>query len=250
MANRDETPFARQPRTILAALVGVVILLVVAWLIFAPDGQSQRTADPAPRTTPSRPSATPSHSAGASVSAYESACGLHGGRVGPAVAAPSDVSWRVAQGWVLPVSKSQGPGRVSQSGPWSCFAHTPTGAVLAAYLIPIRLGIAPHYVPVIKQQTVPGVGQQALLSQGKPDAAAASPLTPKGFVVNSYTGSDATVSVVVSSPPQGVVTCSVNVQWFGGASGDWRVRLEPDGSSWAGCVQSAPTSYVRWGPKS
>lgn len=245
----NETSFANR-RTLIIVLAVVLVLVVGGWALFGRSGGSSASTPPkgsAPKL--SGPAAVGSTSSTATPApAYESACGLRGGVPGPLVSTPPAVRWVNAEGWVLPISDTQGPARRSASGPWSCFGHTPTGAALAAYVIPIRLGTAPDYRAVIAQQTVPGVGQQALLAAGQPDRANASPITAKGVTVNSYTGQDATVSLYVAGNGAPDLTCSVNLQWFGGSKGDWRIRLESNGDSYSTCVQNAPTSFVPWGP--
>lgn len=247
----EPTQFAKQPRTIIAAVVLVLAVIAGSWAVFSrgsgPEAAPAPSSPPTSSTPRSNSSAAPTTSQKAT--GYDSACGLTGGSTGPLTNTPAGVTWVAAQGWVLPRSETQGPAVRSATGPWSCFAHTPTGAALAAYVIPVRLGTAPNYRAVITQQTVPGVGQQSLLTAGRPSAQS-SPITGRGVVVDSYTGDDATISLYVTSSGLGALTCSVNMQWFGGAKGDWRVRLEPNGDSYAGCVQNAPSSYVHWGPKS
>lgn len=244
--DNEDVPFIRQNKTIAAAIVLVGVVLLAAWLAFGRGSDDQSASSPAAsRAKEVEPSpSTPVASDGKA--AYDSACGLRGGSTAPLTQTPTDVKWSSENGWRLPSSATQGPGKKESKGQWSCFGHTPTGAALAAYVIPIRMATAPDFRSVIKGQTVPGVGQSTLLSKGSPNDSA-SPFAPRGVVVDSYTGTEATVSLVVSSPEMGEMTCSVNVQWFGGQKGDWKVRLESNGDSYTGCTQSAASSYVRWG---
>jgi len=251
MARDNDTDASPSRVRMLVVGLGLGLLLALGgWFFFGRGPSSDRQAAPTPSVPASTPpSSGPSPSAAATDSLYDSACGLKGGSTTVPTSAPTDLTWENVKGWYLPVSVSAGPGRPDGAGAWTCFAHTPTGAVLAAYSIPIRLaGVAPNYADVLDRQTVPGVGQNALRGQGAPAISSASPVIPRGFVVDSYTDTDATVTLYLNNPSTGPATCAVNVQWFGGATGDWRVRLESNGDSYSGCVQGAPSRYVSWGP--
>jgi len=256
--NEDETSMIQRPRTIMAAVVAVIVLGLVAWLVLG-RGSDNSTASsppisPSPTATTSAAdgtlAGTPTPSASKPLdSNYDSACGLKGGTTTVPRDSLPDVTWRNVSGWYLPSSTVAGPGTQTGDGPWSCFARTPTGAILAGYTIAIRLGIAPQFNAVVTQQTVPGVGQAALLKQGPPKVAVAGAAVPKGFLVDSYTNDDATVTYYLSYPNVGEFTCSSHVQWFPGST-DWLLRLESNGDVFSGCVKGAPGRYVPWGPAS
>jgi hypothetical protein len=254
MSNRDddETPFLRQPRTIGVAVVLLALLSALIWVVFASShGSSNATppTTPAPATSNSPSSSTvPAAAVPPPLgSNYDSACGLAGGTTTTPTDTPPDVTWQNVSGWYLPVSKSAGPGKRTANGPWSCFARTPTGAVLAAYTIALRAAIAPDFNAVVTQQTVPGVGQDSLLKLGPPQQTSGVGI-PKGFLVDSYTNDDATIVYYLNYPTTGLFTCSAEVQWFGGATGDWLLRLESNGDSFAGCIKGAPSRDIPWGP--
>jgi hypothetical protein len=115
------------------------------------------------------------------------------------------------------------------------------GTVVAAYTINARLGLALDFEAVVESQTVPGVGQDALLAQGQEEAEGVT--DTKGFVLESFSNDDAVVSYYVVQQGRGF-TCSSEVQW---RENDWRLRLQADGSASSGCVESAPARYVTWG---
>jgi hypothetical protein len=183
---------------------------------------------------------------------YDSACGLHGGATATPTTAP-DVQWQNDGGDWLPVSNTQGPGRRDTNGAWSCFARTPVGAVLAAWTIPARLGDAAEFTAVVKQQTLPGPGQDARLKQGQTRHLASDEPLPLGFRVNAYDGSIATITFYVRQP--GLTgRCASSVQWVGGKAGDWELRFATDGSAVFGCEKVADNlaglDLVAWGPNS
>ncbi len=251
----DEIPFLRRPRNLITAVVAVVIVAIALWMVL---GRGDRKSNASPPPTPTLSGATsasvstspstPAESASRPVgSNYDSACGLSGGTTTVPTDTPPGVEWQNVDGWYLPVSNSNGPGKRIPDGPWSCFSRTPTGAVIAAYTVAERVGVAKDFKAVVTQQTVPGVGQSTLLAQGPKPPSAEGVTIPVGFLVDSYTNDDATVTLYVR---QGAVsaTCSLHVQWFGGPKGDWLLRLETDGGTSSGCIQGAPNRYVKWGP--
>jgi hypothetical protein len=220
--------FWHSRRTLAAGLVLVAVAIGATW---AALGRSQD----------SHPGAA----------GYDSACGLQGGATATPTTAP-DVQWENIDGNWLPVSTSQGPGRRSASGPWSCYAHTPTGAVLAAWGIPA--GWTPtDFAGAVKQQTVPGPGQDALLKQGLGSTPANQRPTPTGFRVNAYDGQSATVTFYMQQRGTNV-SCASSVQWIGADAGDWALRPSIDGSDLTGCQLSPPdpraSDFVAWGPNS
>ncbi|HEX3649508.1 MAG TPA: hypothetical protein VHV49_13860 [Pseudonocardiaceae bacterium] len=178
---------------------------------------------------------------------YDSACGLHGGSTATPTTGP-DVQWQNIDGNWLPVSTTEGPGRRSATGPWSCYAHTPTGAVLAALDIAGRMN-REDLTSVVQQQTVPGPGQAALLAGGV--EAAATNEVPAGFDINAYDGSTTTITLYAR---KGDITgrCSTGLQWIGGRTGDWALRLAPDGSNRVSCEQVTndqhDPNFIAWGP--
>jgi hypothetical protein len=163
------------------------------------------------------------------------------------------VQWQNVDGAWLPVSTTAGPGRRSATGPWSCFARTPTGAVLAALTISTRMGVATDFAGVVKAQTLPGPGQEVQLKKGQERHPANDQALPVGFKVNSYDPAAATITFYVRQ--RGLTgRCSSTVQWVGGAGGDWLLRLAPDGSSVSACERVpddlAGLDFVAWGPNS
>lgn len=222
----DATSYWRAPRTIAAAVVLGCVAATVAWMT-ATGGQNH-TAAPA---------------------AYGSACGLAGGSTASPTESPA-VQWQNIDGNWLPVSTTQGPGRRSATGPWTCYAHTPTGAVLAAWGIPA--GWTPtNFSTAVRQQSVPGAGQAALLKQGPGDTPANQRPTPTGFRINAYDGQSATVTFYMRQRGTNV-SCASTVQWVGADKGDWALRPAADGSDVSAC-QILPADlrgldFVTWGP--
>lgn len=217
-------------RTLAAGLVLVLVAVAAVWALTS-GGDKSTSAEPA--------------------GAYESACGLIGGSTATPTTAP-DVQWQNLDGNWLPISAAQGPGRRSTTGPWSCYARTPTGAVLAAWGIPAGW-TASNFAVAVRQQTVAGAGQAALLKQGPGTTPANQRPTPTGFKINAYDGQTATVTFFMRQRGSNV-SCASTVEWSGGPTGDWALRPTADGSDMASC-QLLPDDlrgidFIAWGPTS
>ena len=220
-----------KPRTrvlfIAGGAVAVAIVLVVV-LVAGLGRGNNTTADSQP--APTKPTTT------------APSCGLPG-TPGLAVTGATNVRWDTQTGYPLPISATDGPARRDPTGPWSCFTDTPSGAVLAAYVIPIRVGgVAEHWQQVAREQTMPGAGQDALLAAGV--QANSQQVTIRGFNVSAFSQAKATVAFYVHSSALDL-TCSTNVRWY---QGDWRVELQDDGSTSTGCSQQPPEHFTPWGP--
>ncbi|MFY0407939.1 hypothetical protein [Solicola sp. PLA-1-18] len=226
----------------IASAVFIVVAVLITVLVVR-SGDQEAASEPADRAgTTSTPTPTPTSSAPTAGETYESACGLRGGSLQQPTQQPADLTWERVDGWAYPISPSAGPGRRDADGAWSCFARTPTGAVVAAYTINVRLGLASDFDAVARTQTVPGIGQNALLQRGQEEGSAGVTDT-KGFVLESYTNDDAVLSFYLVQSGQ-LYTCSTSVQW---RDGDWRVRLETNGDGFSGCVDGAPSRFITWG---
>jgi hypothetical protein len=211
-----------------AVVVTTATIGAVAAAVWAPGRDQPVTAVPAAEV--------PS-------SAVESACGLAGtpgdGTEGAQVAAWVDIGG----GWLLPVSGTDGPGVQEPHGPWSCYTRTPSGAVLAGYVIPMRAELADDWQAVVRTQTMPGPGQTAKLA-GQPSSAV-EPVTLKGFRVVAYSDDRATIGYYLHTP-QIEADCTANLAW---SDGDWRIQLQDDGGTLSGCQPRVPETFTPWGPR-
>jgi len=225
---RDRGPV--RDRTLFAIGAGflVVVLTLFYWLV-DPFGRLNSTA------------AQPQPAAPAPAPAIESACGLPG-TAGEGTGGATAATWTDVAGWSLPTSASDGPGRRDKRGPWSCFTRTPSGAVLAAYVIPMRIGgLADDWQAVVREQTVPGPGRDVLLAS-VPNSQEVE--TPRGFSIAAYSPESATVRYRLDAA-SGSYACTTDVRWSGG---DWRLVVGDDGSTSSGCVRGVPDTFTPWGP--
>lgn len=226
-----------------AAFLGVVVLLsgIVA-LTDDQDTAGDRASAPAPKG--------PLSGSPAMKDGRPDGCRTDdsGGDVMP-TAPPDDVDWHTLDIARVPVSASAGP-TLTQGPVWWCFAHTPTGAALAAHIIPSQMSgsdwraIAREQVVagrsrdlfVFKRSTVrddsPGdstsTSGQDTGSGSRPSGGAGSSSVASyaGFSVPAYSGAAATVELLLKTA-QGYATTSVALRWSGG---DWKVQPSDNGA--------------------
>ncbi|MGW1622371.1 hypothetical protein [Streptomyces sp. NPDC002172] len=169
------------------------------------------------------------------------------GDTAPPTAVPTDVQWRDLSGTRVPVSASAGP--TMTTGPvWWCFAHTPTGAALAAHVIPSQMS-GPAWRSVARMQVVAGRGRDLFVAQratvpDTPQGASGSSAAYAGFSVLSYQKSAATVALLIKTA-SGYAATNVGLRW---GDGDWKVEAAADGSLHTPVrTVSGPGGFLLWG---
>ena len=80
---------------------------------------------------------------------------------------PQVDGWEVSRRVVVPRSTTYGPARADNDGFRRCFAHSPTGAVYAAYNAIAALGDQHQAIPTTKKLMLPGPDTTALLTKLK-----------------------------------------------------------------------------------
>lgn len=153
-------------------------------------------------------------------------------RTGVAAPAPADASWVVLSGRAVASSPTAGPTRID--GPvHGGFARTPTGAALAALSIYTRCAFTPRdgWLEVTRAQVEPGKGRTAYIRNRR----AVEWKAPEGgwgqtagYRVISYSGDRALVQEAVRYASGTLKVQQLTVVW---RDGDWRLQLQPDGSS-------------------
>jgi hypothetical protein len=240
-----EQPFWQQRGWILSAGF-LLVLLVLAVFTMATSGDEDpagASADPSPT-----PSATHGSGGGSGSDARPAGCRTDDSDQAKPTAAPADFSWKADGTGLVPVSKTAGP--IKYDGPvWSCFAHTPMGAVLAAHSITDHLSY-PGWRKVVERQVVPGAGRDALIASrsqedDKPTSGKADPGGYAGFSVLSYNKKEATLMFLLRGPNSGTYgSASVTVRW---KDGDWKLAPDPDGTVYSGMAQVSDTQgFVTW----
>ncbi len=166
-------------------------------------------------------------------------------------AAPDDLKWTGAYGNSWPVSATAGPTK-EIDGLGYCFAHSPTGAALAAVNLARSFQTADIETAerILDTQYIPGVGTE-ITRENMREMDKTQPAEGRswgrimGFKVLAYTPEIAQVLVVDHFPQLAQFTgLAVTLVW---SEGDWKVRLNEDGqTSEAGYITVDPDGFTRW----
>ena len=224
------SPFS-SPWFIGAAVFVVVVLALGAWVVGGRviSGGRAGGGSSAPSATP-RPAAA-SAAASASSDPAASACGLVAGDQAVPVQAPVGRTDTVAPGLGIPVVDGVGPGM--RSGISRCFAHSPTGALLASANWMRWFSSQQRLPEVITTLMAEGQDRDRLARQVNDewDGSTSSPLTINGFKVDVRGPDEVVVTLAVrtgSSSDEGLVSWPVLLRW---EKGDWKV-VAPANNSW------------------
>ncbi|GAA1605014.1 hypothetical protein GCM10009804_71590 [Kribbella hippodromi] len=167
----------------------------------------------------------------------------------PRVLAPPAVTWTFEGQILIPLQAAGGPAATSPTGIRSCFAHSPTGAVLAAMVMLGQVSNQQLGIEVLETRTMPGPGRDKAIAGLKQEMA--TPQTPvnvqfAGFKVLYYTPGRALLQIAAELDNKGVGALPITMVW---SHGDWRVELQDDGSfngQVSPDVLSTLTGYVRF----
>ncbi|QNE19798.1 hypothetical protein F1D05_20120 [Kribbella qitaiheensis] len=164
---------------------------------------------------------------------------------------PPAVSWQFDTDMLIPLQAQGGPASTDANGLRYCFAHSPTGAVLAAMVTLGQIRNPELTRTVLERRIAPGAGRTKALSENRTsptlqkDVGAAPQFT--GFKVIDYLPGRAIVALAVQVDFRSVASLPVTLLW---QDGDWKVILQPDGSfngAVAPDVLSSLDGYVRFG---
>ena len=222
------SPFS-SPWFIAAAVFLVVVLALGAWVVGGRAGGSS----PAPSAThpPAAASAAGTGAASAGSDPAASACGLAAGDQQVPVQAPVGRTHTIAPGLDIPVVDGVGPDM--RSGISRCFAHSPTGAVLASANWMKWFSSEQRLPEVITALMAEGPDRDRLARQVDDgwDGSTSSPLKINGFKVDVRGPDEVVVTLAVRtgrSSDEGLVSWPVLLRW---EKGDWKV-VAPASNSW------------------
>ncbi|MGW7277392.1 hypothetical protein ACWGIV_03570 [Streptomyces sp. NPDC054844] len=238
-----EKPFWQQRGWIVSAGF-LLALLALAGVVIATGEEGPGQDDAVKQPTPA--SSEPSGSSGGQDD-RPAGCRTDDSDQEKPTAAPADFAWKANGTGLVPVSETAGP--LKFDGPvWSCFAHTPQGAVMAAHAITDHLSYK-GWREVVEKQVVPGPGRDALIASrsreedkplsGKPDAGGYA-----AYTVLTYNKSETTLMMLLRGPGTAYAATSVNVKWH---DGDWKLAPEPDGTIYQGMSRVSGTKgFITW----
>lgn len=223
-----------------AVVVAAIVVLGLVLSLTNLLGGKTETTPPASAPSASTPAATtPITTSDASV------CGLGAVEMSGTVTTAPTAMWALVGTTAAPSIKGQGPGKVDEDGYRSCYARTPTGALLAAANYSALGSYAPVRKKFYEQATVPGPGRDALLK--KPITGAGDGGTRvqiAGFRVLRYDGKQADVDIAFRTSNGAIAGMVLNLQWSGG---DWKIRVADDGTELSPVVQLPSLSgYTLW----
>lgn len=178
-----------------------------------------------------------------------SACGLPPGNQDPP-ASPPPVIWRTLDGVEFPRSPTLGP---ADTGVMiRCYAHSPSGALLAAAGLradEVRHGTS---TVIVNRASITDEMRTAVEAGGIPDASdlphdATGELI--GYRFEAALDDDVTVSLAWVSTTSGRTTSArIQLVW---EDQDWKVVMQPSKGMWSDVTTDGPLDdYVPWGRES
>jgi hypothetical protein len=145
---------------------------------------------------------------------------------------PPDITWELVGGETVPVSLSAGPTKADGPVRYG-FAHTPTGAVLAAVNIAIRYAFTPGtgWLQITQRQVEPSKGRDVFVSARRN----LIDMTPPegglgqvaGYRLTDYTSDRARIEIGYVFASGLRQSYPATVEW---RDGDWHLALALDGN--------------------
>ena len=235
--DQARSPWASRGFVFGAALVALVTVLAGLLVLNSRSGPAPATARAphAPRTLPV---------SAATQTGTRSECGLPAGSQTVPSSPPVAAGWALVGSMAAPNSPSSiGPGR-TLGGFRECFARSPTGALFSAVNFwAAGTAFAPSRVYAHLAADTPSRAQAMRFSQSDNSRLSDSgQVQLAGFEFNSYSPSEADLSIVLQSTNGQLVTIACTMLW---QAGDWRYEIPPSGAPAAGQIQSLD-GYVAW----
>lgn len=200
-------------------------------------GGQDKVAVPSPRPSTSKPASQASGGCPA----------LTDRGTSPLTKAPQDVQWAIFRTAALPQSKAAGPA-VTERDLTRCYAHTPTGALIAAVQISTRSMLASNWDEVWEKQTY-GPDKDAALKQLRAQFGSGSLGDPvpgelgqvAGFRFVTYNDDTAVIDLLMRYSDGSLQVGPQTIRWH---NGDWQVEINENAQRRN--VQSA-AGFVSWG---
>ena len=230
----ERSPWSK-PSVMLSGMFVLALLLAgIAFVIFNGGNSTHHSHTATPATSSPTASATTSVTTTAAIGG----CSLPAGnQTVPSLSPPPGTMWHQVGSMQAPQAPSAlGPERTN--GVWNtCFAHNPSGALLAAFNLWAETTAASP-TDVFHRL---GIGAPSNL--GNNDRLdAGGPVQFAGYKYQSYTPSTAEVFVVIHGPQGKLAAAETTMRWTGQ---DWRYVFPPGGQL---SLQVIPdlTGYVSW----
>ncbi|GAB2639644.1 hypothetical protein GCM10009743_13420 [Kribbella swartbergensis] len=255
--NDDQSPYGRgfiAACIVIAAILLCGTVLLVTGLtddssastgtapISKPAQASSGGADsPETAMPPATPTTEPSRPAGGATAD----CFLPTGGQAIPTEPPSVDTWDVSRRVVVPRSSTYGPTKTDRDGFRRCFAHSPTGAVFAAYNVVAALADQRQSVPTVRKLMLPGPDTDALIRELRDESPSDSvPTQLAGFRVLDANQDRATIMLALPVE-SAYMSITLTLIWHGD---DWRLQPprsgDPVGSPFA--QHRDLSDFVNW----
>lgn len=227
-APAERSPWSR-PSVLLSG--AFLLALVLLGILVAATGGGSRSTPPRTRGSAAPPSPSPT------AAAVAIGCTLPAGDHSVPSSSPPPARWETVGSMQVPQNPAVfGPER--SSGPWNtCFAHDPSGALLAA----MNLWAEGTAVPASELFQRLAVGAPKDLGNGA-QLDSSGPVQLAGYRYVSYTPAEAQVAVVLRGAEGKLLAVVTPMVW---RAGDWRY-LFPAGGTPAMQVIADLSGYVSW----
>jgi hypothetical protein len=247
--SEEKSPYG--PGFIAACITLTAILACGALLLFtAPSDRAASAVDPSDRSTNGSSSGADSGRPGADSGAAQPAgeavaqpgspaskgsgttnsCGLpDGDQATPSNQPPKADGWEVSRRVVVPRSSAYGPAKTDSDGFRRCFAHSPTGAVYAAYNVIAALADQAKIIPTATKLMIPGRDTDLLLQEARKETAdtASTPAQVAGYRVVDADRDRATIMLAMPVQSE-FMSATFTLAW---RAGDWHLVPPPDAAA-------------------
>lgn len=238
----DDNEKSSASKKFIGSAVVVAAILVLGLVLSLTNllGGKTETTPPASAPSASTPATTPPIT-----TSDASVCGLDAVEMSGTVTAPPTAMWALVGTTAAPSIKGQGPGNIDEDGYRSCYARTPSGALLAAANYAAIGSHDPLRKKFYEQAFAPGPGRDAILSKPLPSSDGSGVRVQiAGFRILRYDGKQADVDLALRTSSGAMGATVLNLQW---SEGDWKLRLADDGSELSPTVQlPSLNGYVLW----
>lgn len=232
MAQNDEGQ-GRSLWFMVSAMVVVLVLIAAAVLTIA-----NLIGDDEPEATPS---------SSAETSKSESVCGLEPkeSSADNLTSAPK-TKWRLIDRVAAPEVEEAGPGKIGSDQFGSCFAQSPTGAVVAAANIVASTTTPERQAKAYEELAVDGPGRTKILQSLKDGEFEDTPeisVQIAGFRIERYTDKEASIDLALAVDGETYMSSPMELRWV---DGDWKVVVNDDGSVYDAQPVDDLSDYVVW----
>ena len=229
-----------RPRFLLPTLAAGAFGVMALWVAATPAAGHTTTGGHSP-TAASRVSPPPVAPAGGQTLADQTVPG----------SAPPGCDWQLVDAVAVPASAAAGPADVTGGIP-AGFAHSPTGALVAAVQIGFRLETEPNFAALTAADVADTPGKAKFLQVASaldvtnpPDPAPGTYLQLAGFQFVSYTPAAAVVQILTARPDGTFQVSTLTVVW---ADSDWKLVLGATGTeSPDQQVVASTVGFIVWG---